>query len=55
MIPCRAIIFDFDGVIVESEEIKTRAFISMYRGYGPAVVEAAVAHHRANGGIDGHE
>lgn len=48
---CRAVIFDFDGVIVESEEIKTHAFMSMYREYGPAVVEAAVAHHRANGGI----
>ena len=51
MIPCRAIIFDFDGVIVESEEIKTRAFVAMYRAYGTAVVDAAVAHHRANGGI----
>ncbi len=51
MIPCRAIIFDFDGVIVESEEIKTRAFVAMYRPYGTAVVDAVVAHHRANGGI----
>lgn len=51
MLSCRAIIFDFDGVIVESEEIKTRAFVEMYREHGPVVVEAIVAHHRANGGI----
>lgn len=48
---CRAVMFDFDGVIVESEEIKTRAFAAMYREHGPEVVEAIVAHHRANGGI----
>ena len=49
--PCQAVIFDFDGVIVESEEIKTRAFMVLYREHGPEVVAAAVAHHRANGGI----
>lgn len=51
MTRCRAVIFDFDGVIVESEEIKTRAFAAMYREHGPVVVEAIMAHHRANGGI----
>ena len=48
---CQAVFFDFDGVIVESEEIKTRAFKVLYREHGPEVVAAAVAHHRANGGI----
>lgn len=48
---CRALIFDFDGVIVESENIKTRAFMMLYRPHGTVVVEAAVAHHQANGGI----
>lgn len=48
---CRALIFDFDGVLVESEPIKTRAFQILYREYGPEVVAAAVAHHEANGGI----
>lgn len=47
----RALIFDFDGVIVESEHIKSRAFAAMYRGHGEAVAAAAVAHHEANGGI----
>jgi phosphoglycolate phosphatase-like HAD superfamily hydrolase len=46
-----AIIFDFDGVVVESADIKTRAFFALYEEHGPAVLEAALAHHRANGGI----
>lgn len=49
--PCQAVFFDFDGVIVESEEIKTHAFAAMYREHGPEVVAVVVAHHRANGGI----
>jgi HAD superfamily hydrolase (TIGR01549 family) len=48
---CRALIFDFDGVIVESEHIKSRAFEALYREHGAAVAAAAVAHHQANGGI----
>jgi phosphoglycolate phosphatase-like HAD superfamily hydrolase len=46
-----AIIFDFDGVIVESADIKTRAFEALYVEHGAQVVEAALAHHKANGGI----
>jgi phosphoglycolate phosphatase-like HAD superfamily hydrolase len=46
-----AVIFDFDGVIVESSEIKTAAFRALYGPYGAAVEAAAVAHHVANGGI----
>jgi phosphoglycolate phosphatase-like HAD superfamily hydrolase len=51
MTPCDAVIFDFDGVILESEDIKTRAFEALYREHGTAVVEAVVAHHKAHGGI----
>ncbi|MCP5364622.1 MAG: HAD family hydrolase [Hyphomicrobiales bacterium] len=47
----KAIIFDFDGVIVESSDIKTEAFRALYQSYGSEVVEAAVAHHQAHGGI----
>lgn len=46
-----AVLFDFDGVIVESADIKTAAFRLLYDGHGEAVVTAAVAHHLANGGI----
>ncbi len=34
----QAIIFDFDGVIVESGDIKTQAFAELYRSYGEHVV-----------------
>ncbi len=44
MAPCRAVFFDFDGVIVESEEIKSRAFVALYREHGSSVVDAIVAH-----------
>lgn len=47
----RAVIFDFDGVLVESADIKTAAFRELYRPHGEAVLAAALAHHRANGGI----
>lgn len=47
----QAIIFDFDGVIVESGDIKTEAFAELYRQYGEPIMQAAVAYHRANGGM----
>lgn len=49
--PTEAVIFDFDGVIVESADIKTEAFIALYKEHGAQAVAAAVAHHQANGGI----
>jgi len=50
-----AIIFDFDGVIAESVNVKTEAFAEIYRPYGELVVERVVAHHLANGGISRFE
>ncbi len=47
----RAIIFDFDGVILDSVEIKTRAFARLFEAHGPEVVRQAVGHHLAHGGI----
>jgi beta-phosphoglucomutase-like phosphatase (HAD superfamily) len=32
-----AVIFDFDGVIVQSVEIKAQAFVEVYRNEDPAV------------------
>lgn len=45
------LIFDFDGVIVESADIKTAAFRALYRQYGEDIVAGALAHHQENGGI----
>lgn len=44
------IIFDFDGVILESTDIKTRAFRELFSPY-PDQLEAIVAYHEANAGI----
>lgn len=44
------LVFDFDGVILESAEIKTRAFCELFSAY-PDHVDAIVAYHEANTGI----
>jgi phosphoglycolate phosphatase-like HAD superfamily hydrolase len=51
----KAIIFDYDGVIAESVNVKTDAFAAMYKPYGDEVVEEVVKHHEANGGISRFE
>jgi phosphoglycolate phosphatase-like HAD superfamily hydrolase len=47
----QAIIFDFDGVIAESGDIKTQAFAALYRPYGPEIVNEVVKYHTQNGGL----
>ncbi len=51
----KAIIFDFDGVIVESAQIKTRAFRRLFERVFPDEIEAIVRHHRDNMGISRFE
>lgn len=50
-IPYQAVFFDFDGVILDSVNVKTEAFAAMFRQYGPDVEKAVVAYHLANGGV----
>lgn len=50
-----AVVFDFDGVLVESVEVKTRAFASLYANYGTDIVEQVVVFHLANGGLSRFE
>ena len=45
------LVFDFDGVLVDSVDIKADAFSEIYSPYGSEVVEQVVAHHLANGGM----
>ena len=47
----KAIIFDFDGVLVESVDVKTRAFARMFRDEGVDVVKKVVDYHLMNGGL----
>ena len=51
----RAILFDFDGVIAESMDIKTDAFARLFREFGPEIVKKVVAHHQAHGGVSRFE
>lgn len=44
--------FDFDGVIVDSVNIKTEAYASFYRPFGKKISAKVVSHHLAHGGID---
>ncbi len=46
----RAIVFDFDGVILESANIKTEAFLELYAAY-PEKLSAIRDYHITNAGI----
>ena len=46
----QVLVFDFDGVILESADIKTRAFRELFAPY-PDRLAAIVAYHEANAGI----
>jgi len=46
-----AIIFDFDGVLVESVGVKSRAFATLYKGYGKNIVAQIEEFHLRNGGM----
>ena len=43
--------FDFDGVIVDSVNIKTEAFAEIYKPYGQKIVDRVINHHINNGGM----
>ena len=49
------LIFDFDGVLAESTQVKTEAFRTLYRPYGNEVVEKVTQHHLLHGGISRYE
>lgn len=50
-----AIIFDFDGVLVDSVEVKTNAFVALYSAHGDEVVKKVMSYHLQNGGISRYE
>ena len=51
----KLLIFDFDGVIADSVEVKTEAFASLYESYGLDVVNKVINHHNSNGGMSRFE
>lgn len=50
-----AVIFDFDGVLIQSVDIKTRAFAELYREFGQEVVDRVVSYHLAHGGVSRYD
>lgn len=46
-----AFFFDFDGVLADSVEVKTRAFSKLFESFGPEIQHMVVDHHRRNGGM----
>jgi len=50
-----AIVFDFDGVLAESVDVKTRAFAALYEPHGVDVVKRVVEWHLAHGGVSRFE
>ena len=47
----KAIIWDFDGVIADSVNVKADAFYELYLPYGKEVADRVKAYHMANGGV----
>lgn len=49
--PLQAIFFDFDGVIVNSNPLKSEAFRALFNNYDEEIVAKIVAYHQQHGGI----
>jgi phosphoglycolate phosphatase-like HAD superfamily hydrolase len=47
----KAIIFDFDGVILDSADIKLRAYTTVYKDEDPAKLRKLVEHAQLHGGV----
>jgi len=47
----QAVLFDCDGVILESADVKTKAFAKLFKQFGNDIVSKVVDHHIKNGGI----
>ena len=45
------VFWDFDGVIKDSVEVKTRAYFQLFEPFGSVVAEKVREHHESHGGI----
>lgn len=43
--------WDFDGVIIDSVDVKTRAYVKLFEIYGADIAERVREHHEAHGGM----
>jgi phosphoglycolate phosphatase-like HAD superfamily hydrolase len=51
----KVICWDFDGVIKDSVDVKTRAFVRLFERYGPEVTARVREHHEAHGGMSRYD
>lgn len=51
LVSYQTFVFDCDGVVLNSNQVKTRAFYEVALAYGESAAQALVDYHRANGGI----
>lgn len=49
------IIYDFDGVILDSVNVKTLAFKKLFENFGDDIVYKVIDHHKNNGGVSRFE
>lgn len=47
----KAFFFDFDGVLADSVEVKTKAFAMLFEKFGSEIQNKVVEHHRTHGGM----
>ena len=51
----QAIVFDFDGVLAESVNVKGEAFYALYEDAGAEIQDKVLAYHEANGGVSRYD
>jgi phosphoglycolate phosphatase-like HAD superfamily hydrolase len=51
----KVLFWDFDGVIKESVDVKTRAYVSLFTPFGAEVAARVREHHENNGGMSRYE
>jgi len=47
----KVIIFDFDGVILDSMKVRDKGFYEIFKGHPIELVEDFIKYHRINGGL----
>lgn len=47
----RAIVFDFDGVLVDSVNVKTEAYVRLFEDEKPEILQQIVTYHLENSGV----
>ena len=47
----RVLFWDFDGVLKESVDVKTRAFVRLFESFGADIARRVREHHESNGGM----